>query len=744
MEYLKNLSLTKQLQYGLLLMAGLCVLGTGSVLIFLSVQQERQHLEIAQYERSRAAAKEIEAYLDDLLRKIDYLARIQGLSDMSPDTHHKLLEGLTRHNSAYETVAIVNKYGNVVNEVSPYGLSFPKHQTGSQAFRKAYHEHEDFLSPMEFDPSSQLPLLTMAVPIRNQQDTIDGVLLARVNLEFLWFVVSKTKVGNTGYAYIVDNRHFLVAQKGKMPESGIPKDLSGVPFIRKLNDLEAPPITTYSGLKGSRVLGAGARIESVNWYVVVELPLAEAYAPGRRMLLVMGGALCLAVVIAIGLGFFFSGQFVQPLRTLTAASEHIQTGDFTVRVQVRERHELGTLATAFNTMTERLEELIAGLKRNVTELEHTSTALVESEERYRLIAENANVLICEMSTTGTFLYANPAYLPILGYAPEELLEIGPGSLSHPDEIGAAGKKFSAMLQERKPTLDVWRFRHKNGEWKWFSCIGNLYVNARGETRVVVIAADITKLKNVEKERENLIDELEKKNAELERFTYTVSHDLKSPLITISGFLGVLEEDLLSGDIEQLKSSIHYISNAAHKMHHLLEDLLQLSRIGRIVGPSANIALVEVMHEALALIAGRISQSGVRVDIAPDLPVVYGDPIRIREVFENLIDNAVKFMGDQAEPRIEIGMRAEQGEHIVFVKDNGIGIDPAYQDRVFGLFEQLNPNGEGTGIGLATVKRIVELHGGRIWLESGGPEQGTTFCVTFGKSSSLQAKEITQP
>jgi PAS domain S-box-containing protein len=245
-----------------------------------------------------------------------------------------------------------------------------------------------------------------------------------------------------------------------------------------------------------------------------------------------------------------------------------------------------------------------------------------------------------------------------------------------------------------------------------------------------LKAEIAERKRAEIERERLIAELEAKNAELERFTYTVSHDLKSPLITIQGFLGYLEQDALAGNVEQMKGDMARIVNATEKMHQLLGDLLELSRIGRLMNPPEETPLGELAREAVSMVEGRLASRGIVVDIAPDLPVVYGDRPRLREVLQNLVDNAVKFMGDQPEPCIEIGARREGEETVFYVRDNGLGIDPRYHQKVFGLFEKLDAQAEGTGIGLSIVKRIVEAHGGRIWVESQGSGQGATFCFTL--------------
>lgn len=244
---------------------------------------------------------------------------------------------------------------------------------------------------------------------------------------------------------------------------------------------------------------------------------------------------------------------------------------------------------------------------------------------------------------------------------------------------------------------------------------------------------------VEAERERLISELTAKNNELERFTYTVSHDLKSPLITIRGFLGYLEEDALGGNIERLREDIQRITNASTKMYKLLDELLILSRIGRIINPPVTVRFEEIAREALGMVEGRLRQRRIEVRIEPDLPTVHGDRPRLVEVVQNLADNAAKFMGKQSEPRIEVGQRGvdADGKPILFVRDNGIGFEPQYQEKIFGLFNKLDSQTEGTGVGLTLVKRIIEVHGGRIWVES-EPGKGSTFFFTLPRGPEPEA------
>ncbi|NJC96384.1 MAG: hypothetical protein C3F07_05525 [Anaerolineales bacterium] len=232
-------------------------------------------------------------------------------------------------------------------------------------------------------------------------------------------------------------------------------------------------------------------------------------------------------------------------------------------------------------------------------------------------------------------------------------------------------------------------------------------------------------------RQSLIDELEAKNAELEQFTYTVSHDLKSPLVTITGFLSFLEKDALEGRMDRIKSTVRRISSAAEKMQLLLNDLLELSRIGRLMNPPEDVPFETIVHEAIDHVRGRLDAVNAIVEIQRDFPVIRGDRARLVEVVQNLLDNAAKYSPPGVIPRIEIGTSGvnERGCPIFYVRDNGIGIEPQFHERIFGLFNKLDSQTEGTGVGLALVKRIIEVHNGRIWVES-EKGKGTTFHFTL--------------
>ena len=261
---------------------------------------------------------------------------------------------------------------------------------------------------------------------------------------------------------------------------------------------------------------------------------------------------------------------------------------------------------------------------------------------------------------------------------------------------------------------------------FFSRQRQLLMQIEGKNRELEQRADEIEAKN---------SELQSQNAELERFNYTVSHDLKAPLVTIKGFLGLLQKDINAQDSDAMDRDVGQIGDAADQMARLLDELLELSRIGRQMNPPENLDLSELVSEAIERVSIQIEDKGIDLRIAPDLPAVRGDPGRLLEVFQNLVDNAAKFMGDQESPRIEIGARRDNGEVYCFVRDNGVGIKPEYHDRVFDLFERLDTRVAGTGVGLALVKRIVEVHGGRIWVESDGEGLGSTFHFTLPTADS---------
>lgn len=231
-------------------------------------------------------------------------------------------------------------------------------------------------------------------------------------------------------------------------------------------------------------------------------------------------------------------------------------------------------------------------------------------------------------------------------------------------------------------------------------------------------------------QQEFIDQLEQKNTELERFTYTVSHDLKSPLVTVKGFLGMLEKDIVAGDRDAIDKDLAYLNDATDTMGMLLTDLLELSRVGRIVNPPTLFSMTELCEEVIGSLQGSIAEHQAEITLMPDMPSVYADRTRIGEVIQNLLENAIKFAQEGRPSRINVYCEMRKGANVFCVDDNGKGIDPRYRDKIFVLFERLDTSVSGTGVGLALVKRVIEIHGGEIWTESPVDTHGCRFCFTL--------------
>ena len=436
------------------------------------------------------------------------------------------------------------------------------------------------------------------------------------------------------------------------------------------------------------------------------------------------------------------------------------------------------LAEKIESRTKDLSATNEALIVEIDEHRQTEKALAESEARFKRLFDQSPDAMFLMDYQDTnvpwrIVECNEAAARMNGYTQEEMIgqSIFMFVANRSDDRVPGIEAIKEMLDHNNITLFETLHRHKNGyvfpievAITSITFDGKEYIlgqdrditerkkveddlkaaHEKLEQRVAQRTADlqimnasmqaeIKERQRAETERQKLIEELEAKNNELEQFAYTVSHDLKSPLITISGFLNFMEHDIQAGKTERAAQDIRRILSATSKMQALLDNLLELSRVGHITNEPTAVSLSRLVNEAAELLHGPITKRGVSLGIANPMPDVYVDEPRFVEVFQNLISNAIKFMGNEENPTIEIGLADETDKNVTcFVKDNGVGIEPQFQDQVFDLFERLDNDVDGTGIGLSLVKRIVDVHNGRIWVESAGIGQGTTFFITLPK------------
>jgi PAS domain S-box-containing protein len=428
------------------------------------------------------------------------------------------------------------------------------------------------------------------------------------------------------------------------------------------------------------------------------------------------------------------------------------------------------------------------MTQDVTEQRQAESALQSTEQRYKALFENAPDGVVLINADGNYVYVSPSAQRIFGYGLDELLASERAELIHPEDLPMVQDILRRLMNhegEPKPTLK-YRFLHSTGEWFWIESTFTNLLEEESVQAIVINFRDINEqviaeqqLKQTQKELErrvaertadlnaqiaegeqlnsaltNMLEDLQaahtfldqtsrkllEANRELEAFTYSVSHDLRAPLRAIDGFSRILMEGFDTELTPQANQYLNFIRQGAQQMDQLILDLLDLSRLGRKTLKKQQFEPEMIVEQVVRDLSGEIDARGIQVEIQ-ELPACTMDPVLMKQVYVNLISNAVKFSRDNTEAWIEIGSQIqsaasdespETGEETVYyVRDNGIGFNMAYADKIFDVFQRLNrpEDYEGTGIGLAIVKRIVDRHGGRVWAE-GEKGKGAAFYFTL--------------
>jgi PAS domain S-box-containing protein len=391
------------------------------------------------------------------------------------------------------------------------------------------------------------------------------------------------------------------------------------------------------------------------------------------------------------------------------------------------------------------------------QLEDAEKNLAVTENRYRKIVENASNVIVLASSNGTITYVSPSIKKILDLDPDKLIGMNVQNIC-PE---GSGHLKNYYMNLSKTILDI-EFEHectlsqKKIRWllhtiKKLECDGGF--------EVMHVLKDITEIREAKNILDNKVSDLERseraslnimedlnetvntlkiverklaeKNRELEEYTYTVSHDLKSPLVTIQGFSDLLAQNYGDKLDDKGRHYIDRINQGSDRLNRLVSDLLELSRAGRKTKAFEVHDFNSILATSLESLQGKISQAGVKVTHPNDFPRIYGDDMRLSQVLNNLIVNAVNYMGEQKNPEINISWEDRGKCHAFHIRDNGVGIKKEDMDRIFKIFERASETAKGTGIGLSIVRKIVETHGGELTVESEFGK-GSTFTFTIPK------------
>jgi len=423
--------------------------------------------------------------------------------------------------------------------------------------------------------------------------------------------------------------------------------------------------------------------------------------------------------------------------SIAVAAERVRTAlsgtpQFFEWILARHHGTLFNAEVSLNRFELRGRTVVQVIVRDITARKLAEAAQHEAEQLYRTLVNTSPDGILLLDLRGRLLYSSPKALELFYGSAEADPPSQPSAVRFVSRRHRhrAAALFAGALAGKFPPNERLSMCRDDGHEFVAELNGTLLRDGLGVPwGVLAIVRDVT-------DRQRQEDELKSKNTELERFTYTVSHDLRSPLITIKGFAGALLSDAAAGRTARLNEDLNRILQAADKMSELLNGLLELSRIGRMVNPPTQVPMNQLVQEVLELLAGSVAQRHAKVIVQPGLPPALGDPQRLQQVIQNLVENALKFSSPGQAPEIEIGCAASGDATTYFVRDHGRGIEPRFQESIFGLFNKLDPRSDGTGIGLALVRRILEFHGGTVWVESAGAGRGATFYFTLPARKAL--------
>ncbi len=366
--------------------------------------------------------------------------------------------------------------------------------------------------------------------------------------------------------------------------------------------------------------------------------------------------------------------------------------------------------------------------RDITDRKEAEKTLFAERTMLRTLIDTIPDLMWLKDPDGVYLACNPEFEKFFGAAEADI--VGKTDYDYVDSSLADFFRENdqrAIAAGRPSTNDEWVTYASDGKKRFLAVIKTpMFAQDGSLIGVLGIARDITALKQAE-------EELARKNDYMEQFLYTTSHDMRTPLVTVKTFLGFLENDISEGNWKQYSHDLKFIHQAADKMKQLLDRLQDLSRINLAKTDPLKVTLSEILAEASESLAGTIEASRAEIHFPETDVILYGSREHLCVVWQNLIENAIIHGRDGCVPAVRLGVRQDESETIFSVQDNGIGIEPRYLNRVFMMFEKLEPQSPGAGLGLTITKYVIENEGGRIWAESSGDGTGSCFCFTLPRA-----------
>jgi len=758
------------------------LLASGLVDLYFAYGENKAALIRLQREKAEAAASRIDQFIRTIEDQIGWTTQALSLPE-GTSLERRSFDDLLRQAPSITEASYLDATGKEQLRISRLGMDVVGSRvdySGEPKFLGA-KSGKPFFGPVYFREESE-PYMTIAMPGKGQDA---GVTVAEVNLKFIRDVVSQIKVGKAGYAYVLDSRGNLIAHPDmslvlkKTSFASLPQVRDAMTSSLKAGDAR-DQATIARNLQGRQVLTANATILPLGWLVFVEEPLAEAFAPLYSSMVRTGILLLVGLGVSILASVLLARKMVNPIRALEDRAVRIGAGALDERIEIRTGDELEALADQFNSMAGQLRESYANLEQKV---EARTRELTEALEQLKALGEVSQAVSSTLNletvlttivaravqlsgTTGGVVYeydeATQEFHPrVTHQMNDELVEavraapirLGEGAVGRaaatraPVQIPDVLDEREYGLTRLQPILARLGYRSLLAVplLREERIVGGLVVwrreSGKFSAEIVNLLQTFATQSVLAIQNARLFREIEEKGRQLEsaskhksQFLANMSHELRTPLNAILGYTELILDNIYGDVSEKVRDVLTRLEKSGRHLLALINDVLDLSKIeaGQLTLSMSDYSMKDVVQTVLTAVESLAAEKklALQAAVSPELPLGRGDERRITQVLLNLVGNAIKFT-EVGEVRVEVS--TTDGAFLVAVSDTGPGIAPADQERIFEEFHQVDSSSTrtkgGTGLGLAIAKRIIQMHGGRIWVES-SPGRGSTFSFTL--------------